>query len=181
MFRGRAFVFLFFLLLSGLLIFRSEYFFHPSSPSLEDEFMGNHARASGIFTYVCRIRRGCSPLGALFGEDRLQEDQFHLPCPIEPSQFRNPFCPEFLPALPVRVGAWFCPRIVYSFRHPVDNRVLRGKELGKAIAIHDTGASMAIFATPLVALGLPSVLSLAGDIRRLRVRLFLHVCWSLCS
>ena len=180
-FKGRALLFLFFLLFIWFINFSVRILFSPILPILEDEFMVNHAQASGIFTFMS-AGYGISVLLAGLFSGRIGYKKVNFVIGL------SSVVPlEFSPALSSGISTCCtCSRWCLVFSHglyvpsvmPLITEYYAEKNWGKAIAIHDTGASTAIFATPLVALGLPPVLSLAGNICRVRVAIRRMSSWS---
>lgn len=154
-FRGRALLFLFFLLFIWFINFSVRIVFSPILPILEDEFMVNHARASGVFTFMSAGYGMSVLLAGLFsgriGYKKVIIIGLGSLCLLN---FLLPFIRNF--------SLLYLFSLVLGFSHglyvpsvmPLITEYYAEKDWGKAIAIHDTGASTAIFATPLVVLGL---------------------------
>ncbi len=154
-FKGRALHFLFFLLFIWFINFSVRIMFSPILPLLEDEFMVNHTRASAIFTFMS-AGYGTSVLLAGLFSGRIGYKKAIVIC-LGSLCFLNfllPFVRNF--------SLLYLFALVLGFSHglyvpsvmPLITEYYTEKNWGKAIAIHDTGASTAIFLTPLVALGL---------------------------
>lgn len=154
-FKGRALLFLFFLLFIWFINFSVRIVFSPILPLLEDEFMVNHAQSSGIFTFMSAGYGTSVLLAGLFsgriGYKKAIVIGLSSLCVLS---FILPFVRNF--------SLLYLFALVLGFSHglyvpsvmPLITEYYAEKDWGKAIAIHDTGASTAIFATPLVALGL---------------------------
>ncbi|MEN6375474.1 MAG: MFS transporter [Smithella sp.] len=151
--RGRALLFLFFLWFIWLVNFSVRIVLSPLLPVIEDEFMINHARASSIFIFlsagygVAVIASGIFSSG--FGYKKTIVVSLTL---LSLTAFLIPLVHNFLLLnifafmISFSVGLYL-PSVI-----PLITEYYSEQNWGKAIAIHDTGASIAIFATPLVAL-----------------------------
>ncbi|MEN6615586.1 MAG: MFS transporter [Syntrophorhabdus sp.] len=154
-FRGRALVFLFFLLFIWFINFSVRVVFAPILPILEDEFMVNHARASGIFAFMSAGYGTAVLLAGLFsgriGYKKAIIIGLGSLCVLS---FLLPFVRNFYLLYLFALMLGFSHGLYVPSVMPLITEYYTEKDWGKAIAIHDTGASTAIFATPLVALGL---------------------------
>jgi len=152
-FRGRALLFLFFLWFIWFANFSVRIVLSPLLPVIEDEFMINHSRASSIFIFlstgygVAMIASGL--FSGRFGYKKTIVLSLTL---LSCTAFLIPLVHSFLLLnvfaflLSFSVGLYL-PSVI-----PLITEYYTEKNWGKAIAIHDTGASIAIFATPLIAL-----------------------------
>ena len=154
-FRGRAFVFLFSPVSIWFINFSVRILFSPILPLLEDEFMVNHARASGIFTFMSAGYGVAVLLAGLFS-GRIGYKKTIIMCLASLCllNFVIPFVRNFYLLYLFALVLGFAHGLYIPSAIPLLTEYYAEKNWGKAISIHDTGASMAIFATPLVALGL---------------------------
>lgn len=154
-FKGRALLFLFFLLFIWFINFSVRVLFSPILPLVEDEFMVSHARASGIFTFMSAGYGASVLLAGLFsgriGYKRAIVIGLGSLCVLN---FLMPFIRNFSLLYVFALVLGFSHGLYVPSVMPLITEYYAEKNWGKAIAIHDTGASTAIFATPLVALGL---------------------------
>ncbi|MCX8110246.1 MAG: MFS transporter, partial [Syntrophorhabdaceae bacterium] len=151
--KGRGFVFLIFLWFLWFINFSIRMLFSPILPILEDEFMVTHARASSIFIFLS-AGYGIGVLisglfSGRFGYRKTIILSLLLLCSVN---FLMPFMRAFELLyifaffLGFSVGQYLPAAIPLITEYYVE------KNWGKAISIHDTGASTAIFATPLIVL-----------------------------
>ena len=154
-FKGRAVLFLFFLVSIWFINFSVRILFSPILPLLEDEFMVNHARASGIFTFMSAGYGVAVLLAGLFS-GRIGYKKTIIMCLASLCllNFVIPFVRNFYLLYLFALVLGFAHGLYIPSAIPLITEYYAEKNWGKAISIHDTGASMAIFATPLVALGL---------------------------
>lgn len=162
-FRGRALLFLFFLLFIWFINFSVRIMFSPILPLLEDEFMVNHARASGIFTFMSAGYGASVLLSGLFA-GRIGYKKVILVCLASLCllNFLIPFVRNFYLLYLFALALGFSHGSYIPATMPLITEYYAEKNWGRAIAIHDIGASTAIFATPLVALGLLQFFSWRG-------------------
>lgn len=152
-FRGRALLFLFFLFFLWFISFSVRIVFSPILPIVEDEFAVNHAKASAIFTFLSAGYGLSVILSGLFsgrvGYKRtiafslglLGLLAFFIPA------VHNFYLLYFFAFFLGFAHGMYIPSVI-----PLITEYYAEKNWGKAIAIHDAGASSAIFATPLVAI-----------------------------
>lgn len=154
-FRGRALFFIFFLFFIWFINFSVRIVFSPILPILEDEFMVNHARASGIFTFMSAGYGTSVLLSGLFS-GRIGYKKSIIACLflLGLLNFLIPLVRNFYLLYGFALVLGFAHGLYIPSVIPLITEYYAEKNWGKAIAIHDTGASTAIFATPLVALGL---------------------------
>lgn len=151
--RGTALCFLLFMWFLWFVNFIIRMVFAPILPLVEDEFMINHARASSIFIFlsggygVAVVASGL--FSGKFGYKRSIVLSLLLLCVVA---FLIPLVHNF--AL-LRLFALIVGFAVGSYMPsaiPLITEYFSEKHWGKAIAIHDTGASSAILAAPLIVL-----------------------------
>ena len=153
--RGKALVFLLFLWFLWFANFSLRVVFSPILPIIEDEFMVNHTWASSIFIFLSAgyslamivsglfsVKFGYKKT-IIFSLTLLSLVAFLIPLV---QQFFSLFLFAFL--LGFSVGLYLPSAISLITEYYAE------KDWGKAIAIHDTGASSAIFSIPFVTLGL---------------------------
>lgn len=154
-FKGKALLFLFFLLFLWFINFSVRILFSPILPLLEDEFMVNHAQASGIFTFMSAGYGMAVLLAGLFS-GRIGYKKTIVICLASLCllSFVIPFVRNFYLLYLFALVLGFAHGLYIPSAIPLITEYYAEKNWGKAISIHDTGASSAIFATPLVVLGL---------------------------
>ena len=152
-FRGRALIFLFFLWFLWFVNFSVRIVLSPLLPVIEDEFLINHARASGIFIFLSAGYGVAVIVSGLFsGRFGYKKTIVFSLLLLSLTAFFIPLIHSlfllniFAFVLSFAVGLYL-PSVI-----PLITEYYCEEHWGKAIAIHDTGASLAIFATPLVAL-----------------------------
>lgn len=162
-FTGPALVFLFFLWFLWFANFSLRIIFAPIMPILEDEFAVTHARASGIFVFLS-IGYGAAVVLSGFFSGRIGYKRSIVSSLLLLSlvAFLIPLVNKFylLYAFSLLVGVsvgLYIPSAI-----PLITEYYAEKDWGKAISIHDTGASTAIFATPFLTLGLLQFISWRG-------------------
>ena len=117
--------------------------------------MINHARASGIFAFMS-AGYGTSVLLAGFFSGRVGYKKVIITCIASLSliSFLLPFVRNFNLLYLAMLALGFSHGLYIPSTMPLITEYYAEKNWGRAIAIHDIGASTAIFATPLIALGL---------------------------
>jgi MFS transporter, NNP family, nitrate/nitrite transporter len=151
--RGKALLFLFFLWFLWFINFITRMAFAPILPLVEDEFMVNHAQASSIFIFLS-VGYGVAVIfsGLFSGRFGYKKSIVISLLFLSLVAFLIPLVHEFLLLyffafmLGISVG-FYLPAVI-----PLITEYYSEKDWGKAIAIHDTGASCSIFATPFIAL-----------------------------
>jgi NNP family nitrate/nitrite transporter-like MFS transporter len=151
--RGKALLFLFFLWFIWFINFTTRIAFAPILPLVEDEFFVNHAKASSIFVFLS-IGYGVAVIvsGLFSGRFGYKRSIVLSLLFLSLVAFLIPLVHKFLLLyffafmLGFSVG-FYLPAII-----PLITEYYSEKDWGKAIAIHDTGASCSIFATPFIAL-----------------------------
>jgi NNP family nitrate/nitrite transporter-like MFS transporter len=153
--KGRAFLFLLFLSFLWFLNFVGRTLFSPVLPLIEDEFHITHAKASSIFIFQS-VGYGISIFSSglwsgLLGYKRsivislmVSAAVFFL-IPFS-SAFSTLYFYSFIMGLATGV---YIPAVI-----PLITRLYNEKIWGKAIAIHDSSASIGVFGAPLIAMGL---------------------------
>jgi len=152
-FRGKALTFLFFMLFVWFVSFSIRIVFSPILPLVEDEFAVNHAKASAIFTFLSAGYGLSVILSGLFSGRAGYKRTIMLSLGLLA-------CLAFLIPAVHRFYLLYFAAFFLGFAHgmyipsaiPLITEYYTEKNWGKAIAIHDTGASLDIFATPLVVL-----------------------------
>ena len=152
-FRGKALLFLFFLSFIWFVNFSARIVFSPILPIIEDEFMVNHARASSLFLFLS-AGYGVAMIVSGFFSGKLGYKKsivfslalLSLVTLLIPLVHNFYLLYLFAFVLGFSVGLYLPSAI------PLITEYYAEKNWGKAIAIHDVGASGAIFATPLIAL-----------------------------
>jgi len=152
-FQGKALLFLFFLLFVWFISFSVRIVFSPILPIVEDEFLVSHAKASAIFTFLS-AGYGISVILSGFFSGRVGYKRsivvslalLGVLAFVIPSA--RAFYLLYFFAFVLGLGhGMYIPSAI-----PLITEYYAEKNWGKAISIHDTGASLAIFATPLVVL-----------------------------
>ncbi len=151
--RGKALLFLFFLWFIWFINFTTRIAFAPILPLVEDEFLVNHAQSSSIFVFLS-IGYGLAVIvsGLFSGRFGYKRSIVLSLLFLSMVAFLIPLVHEFLLLyffafmLGFSVG-FYLPAVI-----PLITEYYSEKDWGKAIAIHDTGASCSIFATPFIAL-----------------------------
>jgi NNP family nitrate/nitrite transporter-like MFS transporter len=151
--RGKALLFLFFLWFLWFINFITRMAFAPILPLVEDEFMVNHAQASSIFIFLS-VGYGVAVVfsGLFSGRFGYKKSIVISLLFLSLVAFLIPLVHQFVLLylfafmLGFSVG-FYLPAVI-----PLITEYYSEKDWGKAIAIHDTGASCSIFATPFIAL-----------------------------
>ncbi|HOD75931.1 MAG TPA: MFS transporter, partial [Syntrophorhabdaceae bacterium] len=152
-FRGKALVFLLFLLFVWFVSFSIRIVFSPILPLVEDEFGVHHAKASAIFTFLS-AGYGLSVIlsGLLSGRVGYKRTIVLSLSLLSILAFLIPAVHTFYLLYFFAFFLGFAHGMYIPSAIPLITEYYTEKNWGKAIAIHDTGASLAIFATPLVVL-----------------------------
>jgi len=161
--RGKALLFLLFLWFLWFINFSIRMVFSPVLPIVEDEFMVNHARASSIFIFLS-AGYGIAVLISGFFSGRFGYKKTIVSSLLFLSlvNFSIPFMYNFLLLYLFAFLLGFSVGLYLPSAIPLMTEYYAEKNWGKAIAIHDTGASSAIFATPFVVLFLLSFFQWRG-------------------
>ncbi|OPY73359.1 MAG: putative transporter [Syntrophorhabdus sp. PtaU1.Bin058] len=161
--RGKAFLFLMCLWFLWFINFNIRIIFSPILPIVEDEFVVNHARASGIFVFLS-VGYSLSVMicGLFSGTFGYKRSIFFSMLFLSLISFLIPVVRTFwlLYAFGFFIGlavGFYLPSAM-----PLMTEYYSENNWGKVIAIHDTGASISIFSTPLIALFLLRFFSWRG-------------------
>ncbi len=153
--KGRALAFLLFLWFVWFANFAGRIIFAPILPIIEDEFMISHARASSVFFFLSVGYSFAMFVSGLFSSKFGYKISIFLCLAISSLVcFVIPLIPNvfllfvFVLILGFSIGLYLPSAISLITEYYSETN------WGKAIAIHDTGASTAIFAIPLIVLGL---------------------------
>lgn len=151
--KGKAFVFLIFLWFLWLMNFTSKTIFSPIMPLIEDEFLIGHARVSSLFAFN-NLGYGISLFfsgifaGFLGYKRSIMLSMITSTCLF----FLIPYVKlfsllSFFSFILGMSAGVYLPSII-----PLITEHFEEKSWGKAIAIHDSAASISIFSAPLIAL-----------------------------
>lgn len=151
--RGRALSFLLFLWFIWFVNFTIRIVFAPILPLVEDEFMINHAQASSIFIFLSAGYGVAVIVSGLFsGKFGYKKSIILSLLLLGLVAFLIPLVHKFFLIYLFAFVLGFSVGFYLPAAIPLITEYYSEKDWGKAIAIHDTGASSAIFATPFVAL-----------------------------
>lgn len=151
--RGRALSFLLFLWFIWFVNFTIRIVFAPILPLVEDEFMINHAQASSIFIFLSAGYGVAVIVSGLFsGKFGYKKSIILSLLLLGLVAFLIPLVHKFFLIYLFAFVLGFSVGFYLPSAIPLITEYYSEKDWGKAIAIHDTGASSAIFATPFVAL-----------------------------
>ena len=151
--RGRALSFLLFLWFIWFVNFTIRIVFAPILPLVEDEFMVNHAQASSIFIFLSAGYGVAVIVSGLFsGKFGYKKSIILSLLLLGLVAFLIPLVHKFYLIYLFAFVLGFSVGFYLPSAIPLITEYYSEKDWGKAIAIHDTGASSAIFATPFVAL-----------------------------
>jgi NNP family nitrate/nitrite transporter-like MFS transporter len=154
-FRGKALLFLLFLWFLWFINFSVRMVFSPILPILEDEFVVNHARASSIFIFLAVGYAVSVIVSGLFsGKLGYKKSIVFSLALLGLVAFLIPLVQNFFLLYLFAFVVGFSVGSYLPSALPLITEYYSEKNWGKAIAIHDTGAPSAIFATPFVVLGL---------------------------
>lgn len=161
--RGKALLFLFFLWFLWFINFSVRMVFSPVLPIIEDEFMVHHARASSIFIFLSAGYGIAVVISGLFsGRLGYKKTIIISLSLLSLVNFSIPFVHNFFLLYLFALLLGFSVGLYLPSAIPMITEYYAEKNWGKAISIHDTGASIAIFATPLIALFLLSFFQWRG-------------------
>ncbi len=151
--RGKALLFLFFLWFLWFSTFTIRIVFAPILPLVEDEFRINHSLASSIFLFLS-AGYGAAVLVAGFFSGRFGYKKSIVLCLglLGLVAFLVPLVQSFYLLYLFACVIGFSVGFYLPAAIPLITEYYSEKNWGRAIAIHDTGAPTAIFATPFVAL-----------------------------
>jgi MFS family permease len=151
--RGQALYFLFFLWFIWFISFSVRMIFAPILPIIEDEFMVNHARASSIFIFLSAgVGVGVIVSGLFSGKVGYKKSIVFSLAMLSLVSFVIPIIHNFFLLYLFAFVVGFSFGIYLASVIPLITEFYAEKNWGKAIAIHDTGASISILATPIIAL-----------------------------
>ena len=153
--RGKALIFLLFLWFLWFTNFSLRVVFSPILPIIEDEFMVNHAWASSIFIFLSAGYSLAMIVSGLFsGKFGYKKTIIFSLTLLSLVAFLIPLVQKFFLLFLFAFLLGFSVGLYLPSAISLITEYYAEKDWGKAIAIHDTGASTAIFAIPFVALGL---------------------------
>ncbi|MEN6615904.1 MAG: MFS transporter [Syntrophorhabdus sp.] len=152
-FRGKALLFLFFLSFIWFVDFSARILLSPILPIIEDEFMVNHAQASSIFIFLS-VGYGVALIvsGLFSGRIGYKKSIILSLAQLSLVTILIPLIQNFFLLYLFAFVLGFAVGLYIPAVIPLITEYYAEKNWGKAIAIHDIGASSAIFATPLIAL-----------------------------
>jgi MFS family permease len=152
-FRGKALLLLLFLWFIWFSNFSARIILSPILPIIEDEFMVNHAQASSLFIFLS-AGYGFAVIVSGFFSGKLGYKKsivFSLAL-LSLVTFLIPLVYNFFLLYLFSFVLGFSVGLYIPSAIPLITEYYSERNWGKAIAIHDTGASTAIFATPFIAL-----------------------------
>lgn len=151
--RGRALLFLFFLWFLWFINFSVRIVLSPILPIIEDEFAVSHAQAGSIFIFLSTGYSFAVIVSGLFsGRFGYKKSIVFSLAMLSLVNFLIPMVRNFFLLYIFAFVLGFSVGLYIPCAIPLITEYYSEKNWGKAIAIHDTGASIAIFATPFVAL-----------------------------
>lgn len=151
--KGKGLLFLLFLWFIWFVNFVTRMVFAPILPLVEDEFLINHAQASSIFIFLSVGYGIAVVLSGLFsGKVGYKKSIVFSLGLLSLVAFLIPLVQEFFLLYVFASVLGFSVGFYLPAAIPLITEYYSERNWGKAIAIHDTGASSAIFATPLIAL-----------------------------
>ncbi len=151
--RGKALLFLFFLWFIWFTNFIIRIVFAPILPLVEDEFMINHASASSIFMFLSTGYSAAVIVAGFFSGKFGYKKSIVLSLGVLALvAFLVPLVKSFYLLYLFAFVIGFSVGFYLPSAIPLITEYYSEKTWGKAIAIHDSGAPTAIFATPFVAL-----------------------------
>ncbi len=152
-FRGKALLFLWFLWFLWFINFSVRIIFSPILPIVEDEFMVNHAQASSIFIFLS-VGYGISVIfsGLFSGKFGYKRTIVSSSASLSLVGFLIPFVHNFFLLYIFAFMLGFFVGLYLPSAIPLITEYYSEKNWGKAIAVHDSGAPIAIFSTPFIAL-----------------------------
>ena len=151
--RGKALLFLLCLWFLWFINFALRMVFAPILPIVEDEFVVNHAQAGGIFVFLSAGYSVAVMISGLYsGIFGFKRSIFFALLFLSLVSFAIPFIHTFWL---LYVFAFFIGLAIGFYlpsAMPLMTEYYSENNWGKVIAIHDTGASIAIFSVPFIAL-----------------------------
>jgi MFS transporter, NNP family, nitrate/nitrite transporter len=152
-FRGKALLFLFFLWFLWFTNLMTRIVFAPILPLVEDEFMISHARASSIFLFLSAGYGAAVLVAGFFSGKFGYKKSIVLSLGLlSLVTFLVPLVQSFYLLYLFALVIGFSVGFYLPSAIPLITEYYSERNWGKAIAIHDTGAPSAIFATPFIAL-----------------------------
>ncbi|MBA4417379.1 MAG: hypothetical protein C0392_05660 [Syntrophus sp. (in: bacteria)] len=151
--QGKALLFLLCLWFLWFINFTLRMVFSPILPLLEDEFIVNHAQASGIFVFLS-VGYGIAVIisGLFSGRFGYKKSIICSLLFLGLISFSIPFVHKFWLLYVFAFVLGFSVGFYIPSAIPLITEYYSENNWGKVIAIHDTGASIAIFATPFISL-----------------------------
>jgi MFS family permease len=151
--RGKGLLFLLFLWFIWYINFTIRIVFAPILPLIEDEFIVNHAQASGIFIFLSAGYGIAVILSGIFsGKFGYKRSIFLSLLMLSLVAVLIPLIQKFFLLYLFAFVVGFSVGFYMPSAITLITEYYAEKDWGKAIAIHDIGASSAIFATPFVVL-----------------------------
>jgi NNP family nitrate/nitrite transporter-like MFS transporter len=152
-FRGKALLFLWFLWFLWFINFSVRIIFSPILPIVEDEFMVNHAQASSIFIFLS-VGYGISVIfsGLFSGKFGYKRTIVSSSASLSLVGFLIPLVHNFFLLYLFAFVLGFFVGLYLPSAIPLITEYYSERNWGKAIAVHDSGAQIAIFSTPFIAL-----------------------------
>ncbi len=148
-FRGKALLFLLFLWFLWFISFSVRMIFAPVLPIIEYEFMVTHARASSIFVFLSAgVGVGVVASGLFSGKVGYKKSIVSSLAMLGLVSFLIPLAHNFFLLYLLAFVVGFAFGIYLASVIPLITEYYSEKNWGKAIAIHDTGASTSILSTP---------------------------------
>ena len=151
--RGKALLFLLCLWFLWFINFTLRMVFSPILPLLEDEFIVSHAQASGIFVFLS-VGYGVAVIisGLFSGTFGYKKSIISSLLFLGLISFTIPFVHKFWLLYIFAFVLGFLVGFYIPSAIPLMTEYYSENNWGKVIAIHDTGAPIAIFAAPFIAL-----------------------------
>jgi MFS family permease len=151
--RGQALAFLMFLWLVWFLNFSLRSLFSPILPLIEDEFLISHARASSVFLFISAGYALSMFLSGIFaGRIGLKRTILFSLYISSAVCFCVPFVKAFSVLYVLGSILGFSIGLYLPAAIPMITERFAEANWARSIAIHDSGASISIFTTPLIAL-----------------------------
>ena len=161
--RGKALLFLLCLWFLWFVNFTIRIVFSPILPLVEDEFIVSHAQAGGIFVFLS-VGYGIAVItsGLFSGTFGYKKSIIFSLLLLGLISFSIPFIHKFWLLYVFAFVIGFSVGFYIPSAIPLMTEYYSENNWGKVIAIHDTGASIAIFAAPFIALFLLQFFSWRG-------------------
>jgi NNP family nitrate/nitrite transporter-like MFS transporter len=162
-FRGKALFFLSFLWFLWFINFTIRILFAPILPLIEDEFIISHAKASSIFIFLSAGYGVAVMVAGIFSGKFGYKKSIVLSLAfLSLVAFLIPLVHNFFMLYIFAFALGFAVGFYLPSAIPLITEYYSERNWGKAIAIHDTGASSSIFATPFIVLLLLHLLPWRG-------------------